>query len=127
MNKVVVDSSVVLAVVYSEVGWEAAIEFLEDGVVSAVNVAEVQSKLVVNGMPPELSWRTAMNAVPQVIDFDSEQARVAGDLILKTKEFGLSLGDRACLALGMVLGVPVCTTDRAWKSLKVGVKIYVIR
>jgi PIN domain nuclease of toxin-antitoxin system len=127
VSKVVVDSSLVLAVVYSEVGWEAAVEFLEDAVVSAVNAAEVQSKLVLNGMPPELAWETAMNAVPEVVDFSEEQARVAGDLILKTKEFGLSLGDRACLALGMVLGVPVCTTDRAWKSLKVGVKIHVIR
>jgi PIN domain nuclease of toxin-antitoxin system len=127
VSKVVVDSSVVLAVVYSEVGWEAAVEFLEDAIVSAVNAAEVQSKLVLNGMPSELAWRTVINAVPQVAEFDDEQARVAGDLILKTKEFGLSLGDRACLALGIVLGVPVCTTDRAWKSLKVGVKIHVIR
>jgi PIN domain nuclease of toxin-antitoxin system len=127
VSKVVVDSSVVLAVVYSEVGWEAALELLEDAVVSAVNVAEVQSKLVINGMPPELAWRTVMNAVSQVAEFDEEQARVAGDLILKTKEFGLSLGDRACLALGIVLNIPVCTTDRAWKSLKAGVKVHIIR
>jgi len=127
VSKVVVDSSVLLAVVYSESGWEAAIELLEDAVVSSVNLTEVQAKLVGRGMPGEEAWTTATNIVPEVASFDEDQARIAGDLILKTKEYGLSLGDRACLALGTVLGLPVCTTDRVWKSLRLGVKVHVIR
>ena len=41
--------------------------------------------------------------------------------------FGLSLGDRACLALGIALKAPVYTADRSWKNLKLGVRIHVVR
>ncbi len=51
----------------------------------------------------------------------------AGDLITETRPLGLSLADRACLALGLDLKVPVYTADRSWKNLKVGVRIHVIR
>jgi len=61
------------------------------------------------------------------VSFDEEQARIAGDLVTQTRHLGLSLGDRACLALGMALKVPVYTTERAWKNVKVGVRIHVIR
>ena len=123
----VADSSVVLAAIYREKGWEGWIELLEESNLSAVNLAEVQGKLVAAGMSTELAWVAATNAVLQVMPFDAEQARITGDLILKTREFGLSLGDRACLALGMTMGMPVYTADRAWQRLKVGVKIHVIR
>jgi PIN domain nuclease of toxin-antitoxin system len=45
----------------------------------------------------------------------------------KTKQLGLSLADRACLALGASLERPVLTTDRAWERVDVGVDIRVIR
>jgi PIN domain nuclease of toxin-antitoxin system len=54
-------------------------------------------------------------------------AQTAGDLVRQTRAFGLSLGDRACLALGMELGAPVYTADRAWKKLGLPVQIRVIR
>jgi PIN domain nuclease of toxin-antitoxin system len=123
----VADSSLVLAVIYREKGWEKWLELLEDANLSTVNLAEVQSKLVIAGMSGELAWEAATDSVFQVMLFDEEQARLTGDLIVRTREFGLSLGDRACLALGMVLGMPVYTADRSWERLKVGVKIHVIR
>ena len=54
-------------------------------------------------------------------------ARVAGIMVRETRALGLSLGDRACLALGLALKAPVYTADKSWKNLKVGVKIQVIR
>jgi ribonuclease VapC len=127
MSSFVIDASVLLTVMLGEPGADEASTFLADSVISTVNLAEVQGRVVRGGFSSEKAWAMATSLLADVKDFDSEQARLAGDLILKTKEFGLSLGDRACLALGMTLGVPVCTTDRAWKSLKVGVKIHVIR
>ena len=59
--------------------------------------------------------------------YTSEQARIAGNLIAKTQKHGLSLGDRSCLALAIALKAPVYTTEQAWKNLKVGVPIHVIR
>lgn len=123
----IADSSLVLAVIYREKGWEKWLELLEDAHLSTVNLAEVQGKLVIAGMSGELAWEAATDSVSQVMLFDEEQARLTGDLIVRTREFGLSLGDRACLALGMVLGMPVYTADRSWERLKVGVKVHVIR
>jgi ribonuclease VapC len=117
----------VLAVVYNEVGWEEALDALQDAVISAVNVAEVQAKLVGNGMPPEIAWKATMKVVPAIEIFDEAQSRIAGDLILKTREYGLSLGDRACLALAIVLDVPVYTADRIWTHLNVGIEVRTIR
>jgi PIN domain nuclease of toxin-antitoxin system len=51
----------------------------------------------------------------------------AGMLRRTTRAVGLSLGDRACIALGSRLSAPVFTTDRRWQTLKVGVKIRVVR
>jgi PIN domain nuclease of toxin-antitoxin system len=65
--------------------------------------------------------------VTAVEPFTSEQARIAGDLITKTEKHGLSLGDRSCLALAITLKAPVYTTEQAWRNLKVGVPIHVIR
>jgi ribonuclease VapC len=127
VSRFVVDSSVVLAVVYNEPGWETALEYLDGAVLSSVNLTEVQGKLVGRGMPSDAAWETVVHVVSEFELFDAEQGRIAGDLILKTREYGLSLGDRACLALGVKLGLPVYTMDRAWKGLKVGVKVHVLR
>lgn len=59
--------------------------------------------------------------------FDLSQALLAGRFRLKTKARGLSLGDRACLALGRTLGLPVLTTDRDWRGVDVTVEVVLIR
>jgi PIN domain nuclease of toxin-antitoxin system len=47
--------------------------------------------------------------------------------LLNTKSIGLSFGDRACLALGIILNQPVLTTDRLWVSINVGVEVRLLR
>jgi PIN domain nuclease of toxin-antitoxin system len=59
--------------------------------------------------------------------FTAHQARIAGTLIQRIRSLGLSLGDRACLALAIELDAPVYTTDRLWKKLKLGIPIHVLR
>jgi ribonuclease VapC len=63
----------------------------------------------------------------ETVSFTEEQARIAGALTARTRTLGLSLGDRACLALGIALRAPVYTADRAWKKLKLDVPIHIIR
>jgi ribonuclease VapC len=128
VNRVVVDSSVLLAVIHQERGSATLTpEFLTRAIISTVNLAEVQSKLVTSGWPPDDAWADATGSVREVIPFTAEHARAAGNLIAETRAFGLSLGDRACLALGLALHAPVYTADRSWKRLKLGVKIHTIR
>jgi ribonuclease VapC len=73
------------------------------------------------------AWAIALDPLPDVEPFTAEQAKIAGDLVQLTSALGLSLGDRACLALAIVLNAAVYTTDRPWKKLKLGIPIHVIR
>jgi PIN domain nuclease of toxin-antitoxin system len=128
VNRVVLDASAILAVIGGEPGAEKLTpDLLARAVGSAVNLSEVQAKLVSRGWSSEQAWEDATSPVREVLAFDEAQARVAGDLVTQTRHLGLSLGDRACLALGMALRVPVYTAENAWKTLKVGVRVHVIR
>lgn len=128
MSKVVLDASAILAMLNQEPGAEKiTLELLSQATASAVNLAEVQAKLVREGGDPDESWALALDPLPKVEPFTAEQAKIAGSLVQKTKGLGLSLGDRACLALAMVLNAPVYTTDQPWKKLKLGIPIHVIR
>jgi PIN domain nuclease of toxin-antitoxin system len=128
MKRIVLDASAILAVINIEPGAEKLTpELLARAVVSTVNLAEVQTKLVSRGWSSEQAWEDATSPVREVLAFDEEQARVAGDLVTQTRHLGLSLGDRACLALGIALKVPVYTAEKAWKKVKAGVRVHVIR
>ena len=127
MSRVVLDASAVLAILGGEPGADQVIPFLGESAISTVNLAEVHGKLVSRGVPRNEAWKAVLSLVRDVIDFDLPQSKLVGELLAETHSLGLSLGDRACLALGAVLKAPVYTTDRAWKPLKVGVEIRVLR
>lgn len=128
MDRSVLDASAIIAVLDREPGYEKlTLQILSRAVTSAVNVAEVQTVLVNRGMAPDDAWRNACSPVRDVVDFTADQARIAGTLVNQTRPLGLSLGDRACLALGINLGVPIYTADRAWKKLKAGVEVRLLR
>jgi PIN domain nuclease of toxin-antitoxin system len=65
--------------------------------------------------------------IREAVAFTSQHARLAGNMVAQTRSLGLSLGDRACLALGIALKAPVYTADKSWKNLKLGVRIHIIR
>jgi len=128
VNNVVVDSSVLLAVIHQERGSDRVTpELLTRAIISTVNLAEVQGKLRTRGWSIEEAWADATGSVGEVVPFTIQQAKAAGSLITETRALGLSLGDRACLALGLALNAPVYTADRSWKKLRLGVRIHVIR
>jgi ribonuclease VapC len=128
MNRIVLDASVLLAILNREPGSTSLTpELLAQATCSTVNLAEVQGKLVSAGMDPDQAWEATMSPIREAADFSPEHARITGDLIAKTRSLGLSLGDRACLALGLAMKAPVYTTDKSWKNLKIGINIHVIR
>jgi ribonuclease VapC len=128
VSKAVLDSSAILAVVNAEPGHEKLTdELLAGAVASTVNLAEVQAKLLSRGWSSELAWQDANSPIDEAVNFEPKHARMAGDLVSRTKHLSLSLGDRACLALAITLDAPVYTTDKLWKHLKLNVRIHVIR
>ncbi len=128
MNRVVLDASALLALLNGEPGAEKLTpQLLSTAASSTVNLAEVQAKLVDRGLDPADAWEATLAPVRDAVDFTSEHARIAGTLIAQTRSLGLSLGDRACLALALSLKAPVYTADKSWKNLKLGVRVHVIR
>jgi len=128
MNKVVLDASALLAVLNQEPGAEKLTpELLSRAVISTVNLAEAQGKLVGRGLRPDDAWEAVLSVIGEAVPFMPEHAKVAGDLVAQTRPFGLSLGDRACLALGLAWKAPVYTADRSWKKVNVGARVHVIR
>jgi ribonuclease VapC len=125
--RVVLDASAILALLNSEPGSRVVEESLSEAAVSAVNLSEVISKLSERGMP-EAAIRVALEGLGLEVDpFDSPAAYAAGRLRPATRGLGLSIGDRASLALGISLSAPVLTADGSWKKLKVGAKVRLIR
>ena len=127
-NGVVLDASAVRAALYREPGADKlSPELLARAFISTVNLAEVHSQLVALGWDPDRAWNDCTGIEGQVVPFTVEQAKRTGDLVSVTRSLGLSLGDRACLALALAQKAPVYTTDRSWKHLKLDLRIVVIR
>ena len=128
MSSVVLDASAIIALLLEEPGAEKLTdEILSDAVASTVNLAEVQTKLVHRGYDPDEAWEDTLEQVTAAEPYTADQAKIAGTLVRNTAQFGLSLGDRSCLALAIALNADVYTTEKLWKNLKLGIPIHVIR
>jgi ribonuclease VapC len=128
----VLDASAVLALFRKEDGAPRVREIVEGGaLISAVNWAEVLSRLTDLGGDPTEVAATALPSGPaghvQLVPFDDEQSRETARLRPRTRALGLSLCDRAALALARLRGLRVVTTDRAWRSLRLAIRIEVVR
>ena len=127
MNRVMLDASAVLAFLRREPGFENVPVLTGEAAISAVNYAEIVSVMTMQGIPRDVLRSEIGSLVLEVIEFSRESAEAAGLLIAQTKLFGLSLGDRACLAEAARRDLPVVTADRAWKDIDIGISIRLIR
>jgi ribonuclease VapC len=124
---VVLDTSALLAALWGEPGSDRVDRVVGTARVSAVNLSELVAKLVDRGASEADIDSVLDDLGVTVVPMDERQARIAGLMRRTTRSAGLSLGDRACLALALMDGLPVLTTDRVWASLDIGVKVEVIR
>jgi ribonuclease VapC len=125
----VMDSSAILALMQAEKGADVVDDLLREHecVISAVNLTEVATKLIDKGLEPTQLARVLQEMEVQPIDFDQEQAQLAATLRVSTREQGLSLGDRACLALTKLMQGTAVTTDHAWQEVKAAVDVPIIQ
>lgn len=117
MSKRVLDSSAILAAMLCEPGGDLVGSMLASGIVSAVNVAEVFSKLSEKGLLDEEAVSDFRQLGLEIVDHDLEQAVKVAELRPLTRHLGLSLGDRSCLALAILRNATAITADRSWTSL----------
>lgn len=126
---VVLDASAVLALLFEETGAEMVRAQLRTGVIGAANLAEVLAKLSDHGLPAVEAVRAVAILGLEVAPMTEAQAQRSAELRPLTRGAGLSLGDRACLALATELGASAVTADRGWSAVAgpAGVSIQVIR
>ncbi|MEN8664088.1 MAG: type II toxin-antitoxin system VapC family toxin [Polycyclovorans sp.] len=125
----VLDSSALLALLNDEPGGQRVWAVLqrETALLLSVNLTEILTRLADWKIPLDAALER-LHALPvDVVGFDESLAVAAAALRDSTRHRGLSLGDRACLALGQQLGATVLTADRAWAQLDVGVTIECLR
>jgi PIN domain nuclease of toxin-antitoxin system len=127
MASVVLDSSAVLAVINGERGADAIFAYLDDASVSAVNYAEVIGKIVEGGLDRQTAREAVLRLGVRVLAFDSSQAERTGELRPLTRHRGLSLGDRACLALAEQKAAIVVTADATWSGVLPDLDIRLVR
>ena len=123
----VLDASAVIALLLAEPGSELVADAIKDGVISSVNLTEALAKLQERGMSIAAASYTLRIFQLQVEPFDEKMAYSAATLRAPTKQYGLSMGDRACLAVAQHLAYPVMTADKIWSKLDLGLEIKVIR
>ncbi len=93
----------------------------------SVNLTEIVTKLTERGLDRAVVRQIACGLPYRIVDYDRELAVDAGILWCQTRSAGLSLGDRACLALAARERLPALTTDHAWTQGNFGVEVQVIR
>lgn len=127
-TEVVLDASALLAFLQDEDGATTVQAVLEAGnaVIGAVNLAEVVGKLAERGLDAATLDAVLDDLALDVVPFSPAQARTAGLLRPPTRALGLSLGDRACLALARERNATALTADRAWAEADLGIAVQVL-
>ena len=124
---IVLDSSALLALLFFEPGCERVAELVPRSCMSTVNLAEVLGRLARDGRAVDAALGQIERMRIVWVDFDRELAIGAAALLVPTAPLGLSLGDRACLAIARLRDLPAVTADRAWAKLDLGIRVEVVR
>ena len=112
-----IDSTVMLAYLFDEPGGDQFESYIEGGAMSVVNYSEVIARLAREDATAHRIEALKSNFPLSVVDFRKDVAEIAGELIPYTKDHGLSIGDRVCLAQALSDDAIVVTADKAWLPL----------
>ncbi len=124
---IALDASALLAYLFRETGHEIVATCLVDSCLSTVNLAEVLGRFARDGHDPIAVLDRIRKAGIEIASFDADQSVLAAALLPLTLSSGLSLGDRACLALAFSRKISAVTADRSWADLDIGTDIRLIR
>jgi len=124
---IALDASALLALLFREDGHEEVATVFGESCMSTVNLAEVLGRFARDGHDTSLALRRIASSPVELVDFGPEDAELAAGLLPQTQPRGLSLGDRACLALAMRRSIPAMTADRAWLDVPIDHKIRCIK
>ena len=123
----VLDASALLALLFGEPGHDRVAVVADGASMSTINLAEVLTRFARDGHPVAAVLQRLETYTIEWVPFDDAHAAEVATLWPQTHRAGLSLADRACLALALDRGLPVLTADRAWAGLGLPLEIQLIR
>jgi len=127
-NNTIFDASAAIALFAKEKGREVIKKHLKNAIISSVNVSEIYKYCIDRQRLTTSECENLMKiSAIKIIDFDAKQALIAADIYPKTKKLGLSLGDRACIALAIDKDCPILTCDKIWAKVNLDIKFIMAR
>lgn len=124
---IVLDASALLAYMFSKDGHEKVAACIEDSCISTVNLSEVLGRFARDGHPVSGVRAALESSSIEFVEFSLGMAQKAAELTPGCQRPGLSLGDRACLALAIERTLPLLTADRVWLELSLPIRVETIR
>lgn len=117
-NKVLLDTSALIALLKKEPGHEMVSDIIANSAISAVNFGELIAVLTRANVSESDIDEITSDLIPEIIPFCENISKKAGKLSKLTQSYGLSFGDRACLATGEYYNMEIYTADKVWTKLK---------
>ncbi len=124
---IVLDASALLALLFRETGYEMVANHLKEACISTVNLSEVIGRFPRDGHNTQPVLQKIEAIGMEIVPFSINQATIAATFLPQTRSLGLSLADRACLALAFSRNIPVLTADKVWRHAYVGVADILVR
>jgi PIN domain nuclease of toxin-antitoxin system len=124
---IALDASALLAFLYRETGHETVAQYIGDSVLSTINLSEVLARFVRDGHSAEAVLHKIQSTTIKIVPFSARQAVLAANMTPVTRPFGLSMADRACLALAMEHNIAALSADTMWNTVPLAVDIILIR
>lgn len=127
-NKIVFDSSALIMLFAKESGYKSVRQNLKHAIISSINIAEVYKYCIeVQNLTEDDCRNLIKLSGIKIINFCEEQALITAKIIKKTKQYGLSLGDRGCIALAMFKNYPILTCDKIWQKVDLDIEFIMAR
>lgn len=118
-QQALLDTSAVIAILKKEPGYKILEDIIANSSISSVNLSEFISVLARASIPTNEIDKIIIDIIPEIIPFSEDIAIESGKLTNYTKKYGLSLGDRACIATGIYHNMIIYTADKIWSELEI--------
>jgi PIN domain nuclease of toxin-antitoxin system len=127
-SNIVFDSSVLIMLFAKEPGYEVVRQNMKHAIISAINIAEVYKYCIeVQNLSEDDCKDLIKLCGIKIIDFCEEQALISAKIVKNTKQYGLSLGDRGCIALAILKNCPILTYDKIWQKVNLNIEFIMAR